>query len=146
MQNLRARRHPAGDFDSGFAEEDEACGVVRIRFAALLVNARPIKQLIATHIEDLQTFCGAIFKQIGRKPLLTYGNFDADTEWPDLQFPAIANLAVVRHRERDLVAARLQLTRKRDEDIGKHARSRQWPAFAADHEDFHRLTGLRLKG
>src|SRR5690349_11899370 len=70
MQNLRARAHSPRDFDRGFAEEDEARGVVGIRFAAFLVNAGPIKQLIATYIKDLQTFRGSIFEQIGHESLV----------------------------------------------------------------------------
>src|SRR5205823_10473870 len=48
------------------------------------------------------------------------------------------NLAVIRHCEGDLVAARFELARQGDNHIGQRTGASQRPALAADHEDFHR--------
>ena len=54
VKNLRRGRHAARELEGGFAEENEARGIIGIRLALLAVKGRAIEELVAADEENLE--------------------------------------------------------------------------------------------
>jgi hypothetical protein len=97
------------------------------------VNARPIEKLVAAHKERLDAAGRAPFHKFRDITLVADRHIHGDPRVSQVESRVFADLAIVRHRDANLMFARPQLTRQRFEHIHEHRRPRERRPLRADH-------------
>ncbi len=137
MENLWGRRHAARQLERGFAEENETRGIVFVSDAVFAVDADAIEKCVASNKKCLHTARRPAFDEFGDISFLADGDVHRDPGIAQIERHVLADLAIVRHRDADLVFARAQFARQRLEHVHERGSPSERRSFRADHQNTH---------